>query len=395
MCSISWLVVDVHAVVQEKQTKEALTRKQQKGKKKGLQEEESHEAPELLKRPREYTVKFTFPNPPPLSPPILGLHCKSSTAQHSTLRELLCLIWSENLQRFHRFSLLSLLQAWTLATTVRSFSLRTWTLALTWSPGVSLLLRLDRQQHFTVHVFAVHLKPWWTFHICLTAEPVVYTGSTGVYKYHCCCYWLGQHHMHTAQTTRHSTHIWPAHSHTGYTYTPIWLSLHRFLELSAKKSESQSLHHRACVCVSTWWLLPLGGKKTCNYLLVAANPFFLFFFFLKKNANWHQSVTQRWATSCISAVVFPLRRSNITNRKVSAAFQWFLTLILWCICKDCCWPLICFSCQLVFGVVEFCLTCCRPLQSVWSDQTVLAKVPSSCCWRGKSIPWVQICNYCN
>ncbi|XP_072532030.1 ATP-binding cassette sub-family F member 1 [Salminus brasiliensis] len=57
----------------EKQTKEALTRKQQKGKKKG-QEEESHEAPELLKRPKEYTVKFTFPNPPPLSPPILGLH---------------------------------------------------------------------------------------------------------------------------------------------------------------------------------------------------------------------------------------------------------------------------------------------------------------------------------
>ncbi|XP_013883291.1 ATP-binding cassette sub-family F member 1 isoform X2 [Austrofundulus limnaeus] len=58
----------------EKQTKEALTRKQQKGKKKGPQEEESHEAPELLKRPKEYTVKFTFPNPPPLSPPILGLH---------------------------------------------------------------------------------------------------------------------------------------------------------------------------------------------------------------------------------------------------------------------------------------------------------------------------------
>ncbi|XP_007559071.1 ATP-binding cassette sub-family F member 1 isoform X2 [Poecilia formosa] len=58
----------------EKQTKEALTRKQQKGKKKGPQEEESLEAPELLKRPKEYTVKFTFPNPPPLSPPILGLH---------------------------------------------------------------------------------------------------------------------------------------------------------------------------------------------------------------------------------------------------------------------------------------------------------------------------------
>ena len=62
---------------QEKQTKDALTRKQQKGKKKGA-EEESQEAPELLKRPREYTVKFTFPNPPPLSPPILGLHSKAS-----------------------------------------------------------------------------------------------------------------------------------------------------------------------------------------------------------------------------------------------------------------------------------------------------------------------------
>ncbi|XP_036001543.1 ATP-binding cassette sub-family F member 1 isoform X2 [Fundulus heteroclitus] len=58
----------------EKQTKDALTRKQQKGKKKGTQEEESQDATELLKRPKEYTVKFTFPNPPPLSPPILGLH---------------------------------------------------------------------------------------------------------------------------------------------------------------------------------------------------------------------------------------------------------------------------------------------------------------------------------
>uniref|UniRef100_A0A8C2CWL6 ATP-binding cassette sub-family F member 1 n=1 Tax=Cyprinus carpio TaxID=7962 RepID=A0A8C2CWL6_CYPCA len=57
----------------EKQTKEALTRKQQKGKK-TQHEEESREATELLKRPREYTVKFTFPNPPPLSPPILGLY---------------------------------------------------------------------------------------------------------------------------------------------------------------------------------------------------------------------------------------------------------------------------------------------------------------------------------
>ncbi|XP_033501819.2 ATP-binding cassette sub-family F member 1 [Epinephelus lanceolatus] len=58
----------------EKQTKESLTRKQQKGKKKGGLEEEGQEVTELLKRPKEYTVKFTFPNPPPLSPPILGLH---------------------------------------------------------------------------------------------------------------------------------------------------------------------------------------------------------------------------------------------------------------------------------------------------------------------------------
>ncbi|EMP27864.1 ATP-binding cassette sub-family F member 1 [Chelonia mydas] len=57
----------------EKQTKEALTRKQQKCRKKNL-DEEANEAPELLKRPREDTVKFTFPNPPSLSPPILGLH---------------------------------------------------------------------------------------------------------------------------------------------------------------------------------------------------------------------------------------------------------------------------------------------------------------------------------
>ncbi|KAM7178886.1 LOW QUALITY PROTEIN: ATP-binding cassette sub-family F member 1 [Macrochelys suwanniensis] len=56
----------------EKQTKEALTRKQQKCRKKNL-DEEANEAPELLKRPREYTVKF-IPNPPSLSPPILGLH---------------------------------------------------------------------------------------------------------------------------------------------------------------------------------------------------------------------------------------------------------------------------------------------------------------------------------
>ncbi|KAE8585472.1 hypothetical protein XENTR_v10021319 [Xenopus tropicalis] len=57
----------------EKQTKEALTRKQQKCQKKN-NDKEDNDPVELLKRPKEYTVKFTFPNPPPLSPPILGLH---------------------------------------------------------------------------------------------------------------------------------------------------------------------------------------------------------------------------------------------------------------------------------------------------------------------------------
>lgn len=57
----------------EKQTKEVLTRKQQKCRRKN-QDEESQDPPELLRRPKEYTVRFTFPDPPPLSPPVLGLH---------------------------------------------------------------------------------------------------------------------------------------------------------------------------------------------------------------------------------------------------------------------------------------------------------------------------------
>lgn len=87
ICCKANVPADITYVVpfQEKQTKDALTRKQLKGKKKGGQEEESHEATELLKRPKEYTVKFTFPNPPPLSPPILGLHSKNmcTCSKHS------------------------------------------------------------------------------------------------------------------------------------------------------------------------------------------------------------------------------------------------------------------------------------------------------------------------
>ena len=37
-------------------------------------EEEEEEPPELLSKPREYKVKFSFPNPPPLNPPILGAY---------------------------------------------------------------------------------------------------------------------------------------------------------------------------------------------------------------------------------------------------------------------------------------------------------------------------------
>lgn len=58
----------------EKKTKEALTRKQEKNKTKLQKTEEDTGPTELLQRPKEYMVKFSFPDPPPLQPPILGLH---------------------------------------------------------------------------------------------------------------------------------------------------------------------------------------------------------------------------------------------------------------------------------------------------------------------------------
>ncbi|XP_068779965.1 ATP-binding cassette sub-family F member 1 [Struthio camelus] len=59
----------------EKQAKEALTRKQQKCRRRpAAAAAEEPGGAELLQRPREYTVRFTFPSPPPLSPPVLGLH---------------------------------------------------------------------------------------------------------------------------------------------------------------------------------------------------------------------------------------------------------------------------------------------------------------------------------
>ncbi|KAJ8679788.1 hypothetical protein QAD02_015575 [Eretmocerus hayati] len=57
----------------EKKQKEVLTRKQEKNKTKLQKQEEDNGPVELLQKPREYIVKFSFPDPPPLQPPILGL----------------------------------------------------------------------------------------------------------------------------------------------------------------------------------------------------------------------------------------------------------------------------------------------------------------------------------
>jgi ATP-binding cassette subfamily F protein 1 len=58
----------------EKAQKDALTRKAQKNQTKQKVAEEDDKPTELLQRPKEYVVKFTFPDPPPLNPPILGIY---------------------------------------------------------------------------------------------------------------------------------------------------------------------------------------------------------------------------------------------------------------------------------------------------------------------------------
>ncbi|XP_065579335.1 ATP-binding cassette sub-family F member 1-like isoform X2 [Artemia franciscana] len=58
----------------ESKQKEALTRKQEKNKSKLQTNDDDTKAPELLQRPREYIVKFSFPATSQLSPPILGMH---------------------------------------------------------------------------------------------------------------------------------------------------------------------------------------------------------------------------------------------------------------------------------------------------------------------------------
>ncbi|ELU00846.1 hypothetical protein CAPTEDRAFT_171496 [Capitella teleta] len=58
----------------EKNQKDNLTRKQGKNKSKAVETDEDAKPQELLARPRDYIVKFTFPDPPPLNPPVLGLY---------------------------------------------------------------------------------------------------------------------------------------------------------------------------------------------------------------------------------------------------------------------------------------------------------------------------------
>lgn len=58
----------------EKKQKETLTRKQEKNKSKTQKTDEDNGPTELLERPKEYIVKFRFPEPSQLPPPIIGLH---------------------------------------------------------------------------------------------------------------------------------------------------------------------------------------------------------------------------------------------------------------------------------------------------------------------------------
>ena len=67
----------------EKKEKQQLSRKQEKNKSKAEQADEDSGPTELLQRPQDYFVKFRFPEPPPLQPPILGMYSKSPVASQS------------------------------------------------------------------------------------------------------------------------------------------------------------------------------------------------------------------------------------------------------------------------------------------------------------------------
>jgi len=63
------------AKVAETKTKEAQMKKKGKGgRKDDREDDESVATMNLIARPKDYIVKFRFPDPPPLQPPILGLH---------------------------------------------------------------------------------------------------------------------------------------------------------------------------------------------------------------------------------------------------------------------------------------------------------------------------------
>ena len=58
----------------EKKTKDTLSKKQEKGRGGKQKDDADDDKPiELLSKPKDYIVKFNFPDPPPLQPPILGL----------------------------------------------------------------------------------------------------------------------------------------------------------------------------------------------------------------------------------------------------------------------------------------------------------------------------------
>ncbi|BHF80977.1 ATP-binding cassette sub- F member 1 [Sparganum proliferum] len=59
---------------QAKNQREALTRKQAKSKAQQNQQGDSADKKQLIAKPKEYVVKFHFPSPPPLAPPVLGLY---------------------------------------------------------------------------------------------------------------------------------------------------------------------------------------------------------------------------------------------------------------------------------------------------------------------------------
>lgn len=57
----------------EKVKGKAAAKDKKGGKKKGAADDADDEPRSLLERPKDYNVKFHFPDPPPLQPPILGL----------------------------------------------------------------------------------------------------------------------------------------------------------------------------------------------------------------------------------------------------------------------------------------------------------------------------------